>query len=454
MKKKVFLIWILSFFAVIISAQNNDAPDFTWGNVSYFNLNVGESIRYQEKEIKLLSIDNQCNKIVVNGDTIVQKINRRSPPININGLKMFVADNCSLRLLNNSDQYHRLLTKDAMIAVSDIFNLMLDEKKYVFPVNFNEGFIWNLESDNYLFSLVQANNSTSEFKINNGINFNLQDDSGVAKHWMVAIENSKVVWIKSFDDDSNSRKVAVLLESESQPGIYYFYGNLYKRSLEVREGQKLLQGELIGTVLDEKNWGSACFSVLKNDSLPVINDIESNVFNFFPQLFELYFNKSFNFSKMFSKGDILFGSSNPKCEVNNLCFEDYNGKGWLLDCWNFAGKMPYVEEGSRSNVRLKNILFENTKLESENPEDYYDYEINVNNGDYHIRVKVGDVEMATWQKVEFENRKAGEYSLEAGEQKWTPERIIDVNDGKITVRIYIDPGNKPAGISEIVFQKM
>ena len=116
--------------------------------------------------------------------------------------------------------------------------------------------------------------------------------------------------------------------------------------------------------------------------------------------------------------------------------------------------MPDVEGNTESNIRLQKVLFEGTKLECKNPENYYDYEINVNNGSFRIRVKVGDAEFDTWQKVEFENRSIGEFSPGKGMQEWTPERIITVNDGKLTVRIYIDPENKPAGLSEIVFQRV
>ncbi len=356
-------------------------------------------------------------------------------------------------MLDENKEHHALLTKDALIAVSKISGFLLDENRYVFPVNFNEGFAWNLESDNYLFSVVQAPNNSEKYKFNNKIDFDLLDENGNVKHWMVAIENSKVVWIENLEDDKNSGKVAVLLESSSDKGVYYLYGNLSKRTLEIKEGQKLFCGELIGTVSNEKNWGEAGFLVLKSKTTPGKNNFENYVINFFPQLFEIYFNKSFSFSNLFSKGNIVLGSSNSKNDKNNLCFEEYTGKGWVLGCWNMAGKLPAFEKGNESNVRLQKIVFKGTNLESENPMYYYDYEINVNNGTYRIRVKVGDAELATWQKIEFENRSAGEFLLGEGRMEWTPERMIRVNDGKITIRIYIDNKNKPAGLSEIVFQR-
>jgi len=64
------------------------------------------------------------------------------------------------------------------------------------------------------------------------------------------------------------------------------------------------------------------------------------------------------------------------------------------------------------------------------------------------------LELASWQKIQFEGVTSATYSLDAGEFKWTSERVVKVKDGKLTVRIFIDESNKKvAGISEIVFQK-
>ena len=126
----------------------------------------------------------------------------------------------------------------------------------------------------------------------------------------------------------------------------------------------------------------------------------------------------------------------------------------MLGKWNIADKVESVEKGVSGNVRLKRILFANTPAECLNPVKWYDYEINVRNGSYRIRAKSGDIQVPTWQKIMFEGILAGTYSLNSGEFKWTPERIVKVTDGKLTVRIYLDDSNElSAGISEIVFQR-
>ena len=74
------------------------------------------------------------------------------------------------------------------------------------------------------------------------------------------------------------------------------------------------------------------------------------------------------------------------------------------------------------------------------------------NGVYRIRAQMGDVELPSWQKIEFEGVEATTCNLAAGELKWTPEKVVKVTDSRLTVRIYVDPQNqKVAGISEIVF---
>ncbi|MBK6282340.1 MAG: hypothetical protein IPF54_06425 [Draconibacterium sp.] len=66
----------------------------------------------------------------------------------------------------------------------------------------------------------------------------------------------------------------------------------------------------------------------------------------------------------------------------------------------------------------------------------------------------GRFSLPTWQKIAFEGIDAGTISNEKAVFNWTSEKVVKVNDGKLTIRIYVDPANeKPAGISEIVFQR-
>jgi hypothetical protein len=170
----------------------------------------------------------------------------------------------------------------------------------------------------------------------------------------------------------------------------------------------------------------------------------------------LYFKQSSGFPKSFSKGRIFFGKirSQNGNQKNTIEFEEYSGKGWILGEWNTANKLDWVAKGIEGNTRLGKKLFEDSAAECTNPNNWYDYEINVQNGAYRIRAKVGDLLLPTWQKIDFEGINAGTFSLSEGEQKWTSERIVRVNDRKLTIRVYVDENNeKLAGIGEVVFQR-
>jgi hypothetical protein len=289
-----------------------------------------------------------------------------------------------------------------------------------------------------------------------GIDFDLQDARGIEKHWIVAIENSTVVWVEDIIQDKAGKEASVLLESESQPGIYYLYNHLNNKNTEVKIGQKLQMGEPIGTIWGDEIWGHLTFSVIKSDSVPIIKNCCDNVVNCFPQIFELYFKQTSTFAKYFSKGRIFFGKacSQNGNQKNASTFEEYSGKGWILGKWNTADKVDFVSKGTEGNVRLRKTLFAGSPAECTNPNNWYDYEINVHNGTYRIRAKVGDIVLPTWQKISFENVEAGILIRGPGEFAWTSEKVVKVKDGNLTIRIFVDEKNeKPAGISEIVFQR-
>ncbi len=455
--KSTFLILILIVLFFSGKTQPITSPDFSWGNTSFFNLNKGESCVFKDREIKLLQLENHFNLISVEGDTVWIKTSRRTLPTTVGGLRIYVADNKNVKALTSDAEVHGLLKKDVLIAVSDFKVPLLDEN-YVFPISFNDGFLWDQDLDGYLFSYLGKDEKSGEniYRSHEGIDFDLSDARGLEKHWLTAIESSSVAWIHDKSEEGNSKASCVLLKSDSQPGIFYVYDNLYSKNIEVKEGQQLVPGELIGTVWGDETTGFLQFAVVKSDTVPEYKNRYNNVVNFFPQLFQLYHGQSFPFSKNFSKGIVSFGllSTENGNKGNTHSFEEYSGKGWQLGKWDTADKVECICDGKLGNVRLKKILFEGTKAECTNPENYYDYEINVPNGVYRIRAKFGDLKLPSWQKILFEGVEAASTELSAGEYKWTNERIVKVNDNRLTVRIFVEPnGNKVAGISEIVFQQ-
>lgn len=453
----MYIQFLLLYFACGLKSQNPTTPDFNWGNASYFNINLGDTIFYNNTEIKLLRLENHFNWLKIGDDTICIKVSRRTLPEQVGKLRVFVADNKRVKALSAESELHGLLKKDALICLSDADLPLLDPNKYLFPVSFNNGFTWSGEEDSYMFSYFNSTErNLLKTTTNPGIDFDLQDARGIEKHWISAIENSTVVWVENKNQDKSGKEACVLLQSESQPDIYYAYHHLYNKNLEVKKGQKLLRGEIIGTIWGDETWGHLTFSVIKSDTIPTIPDFEKNVVNCFPQIFELYYKNLSGFPKNFAKGRIFFGKNRLQNgnQKNSLSFEYYSGKGWQLGKWNIADKVDWVPKGNEGNVRLSKTLFDGSKAKCTNPLNWFDYEISVHNGVYRIRAKLGDLKISSWQKIDFEGVNAGTFSLVEGEQKWTNERIVKVNDGKLTIRIYVDENNeKVAGISEIVFQR-
>lgn len=448
--RKFFSILFILFSYSFLKAQTAKPgePDCRWGNAMYFNMNAGDSIRFNEKVIRLLEVKSHGCRVKIGNDSLWLTLSRRTLPLVAGNIRIFLADNRNIRAAVQNQATHSLLKKEALICISDFQQPLLDPQQYVFPVSFNDGFVWNTEDANPLFSFqVKTNPSGMKWvETQDGINFDLTGARGLEKHWLVAMENSTVVWIKP----ENDKAVAVLLQSRSNSKIFYCYRGLYNRTLEVREGQNLLRGELIGT-----GWGNETrcfvrFSVVYADTIPSGPE-NLPVLNFFPQLFERCFNHSLSLSRSFVKGNIKFGK-NPGS--NLLAFEEYSGRGWILGAWNPAARVEAASNGIQANARLNSVMFPGTSIECRNPQEWFDYEINVRNGAYRVRAKVGDAGKASWQKLVFEGVAAGTYSLDKNEFRWSPERIVKVTDGKLTLRFFVEEtGSVPAGISEIVFQR-
>lgn len=453
--KKLFIILISLVFPVfILYSQNDTKPDFTFGNASYFNMNSGESVFFGNTEIKLLGIKNQFNRLMVGTDTIRCRVSRRTPPVMVNGLRIFVADNLRIKSLSEFSGTHGLLKKDAIVCVSLASQPLLNNHDYIFPVSFNDGFVWSSDEDSYLFSFKNKDTKSQQSCFSEGIDFDMQEARGIEKHWIVAVESSTVVWV--FENKNIKNEASVLLQSSTQPDIFYLYSHLYSKKVEVRKGQQVEKGEIMGTIWGDSNWGHLTFAVIKSDSVPEPGNCAGNIINTFPHFFELYFQSSAVYHRNYRKGRLFFGKPNMYNgnQKNATVFEEYTGKGWITGDWNIAEKVETVSKGTEGNARLRKVLFGGTVAEAKNPAGWYDYEICVPNNTYRIRAKLGDVELASWQKIAFEKVDVGTIATEKGQFAWTSERVVKVTDGRLTVRIYIDETNeKVAGISEIVFQQ-
>lgn len=450
MRTLIIVLLFSSLSDLVTTAQTTS--HFTWGNASYFDMAIGEQVIYKGTAVRLTDIEGRCNQIVVGVDTIWLEVAQRSLPGTIDGLNIFVADNRNLKQLAPDSGVHGLLNKDALVCITEIGTPLIDLDQAVFPVAFNDGFIWSGEEENYFFSYVK---STGDDLFTNypGIGIDLSDARGREKHWIVAIEDCSVVWVEEGDSENSA---CVLLKSEQHEGIYFVYDLLYQKNIEVRKGQTLQRGEIIGTAWGDENWGHLQLALVYSEREPEYKTRYHNCFNFFPQLYYLYYKQTYGISKTFGKGRILFGRApylNRNVQ-NTSGFREFFGKGWLIDRNNLAGRLEWVYKGDEGNVRLAKTLFKKTPAEYTNPDNYYCFNINVQNGVYRIRARIGDIEKKSYQKISFDGVETPYYELPAGQQKWTAEKVVRVTDHKLSVHVYLDGSGKTiAGLSEIVFQQ-
>ena len=152
--KTIMKMGVVCLFLIISNftwSQNDSVPDFTWGNCSYYNLSVNEEISYGGVDIQLLQLNNQYNQFRVNSDTLWVKVSKNSLAVNGSGVRLFVADNRNVKDIADNREVHGLLTKDVLICVSDLNKEMLNSRDYLFPVSFNDGFIWHVQEDANMF---------------------------------------------------------------------------------------------------------------------------------------------------------------------------------------------------------------------------------------------------------------------------------------------------------------
>lgn len=451
----IILVYISCHLNFLIAAQVVSQPDFVFGNVSYFNLNIGQTCVFNENEIEVLDNENHYTQIRVDEDTIWLKVSRRTPATTISKVQVFIADNSAVKAISGNSRIHGLLRKDVLLALAPAELPLADNLQFVFPVSFTQGFLWRTLEDTYVFSYQQGKtDETGIERSYSGVGIDMRETRAMDKHMVLAMENGRIAWLETKIPGTVEPQAIVCIQSESSPNVYYIYEHLHSRGLLIRKNQRILKGEGIGYAWGNGNWNHFRIGVVLSDSIPVFENRHHYAINFYPQLLNLYFGRQPVFSNFFTKGQIYFGrpdhmNGNSK---NISAFEEYQGTGWNLGRWNTADKVEYVSGRRTCNARLRKTLFTGQSGQCTNPHNWYEFEINVQIGAYRIRALVGDQLLPSWQRIEFEGINAGTFRREAGDHVWTSERIVKVNDGKLTVRIYTD-GEQVAGISEIVFQQ-
>ncbi len=449
----VCIVALLELFFMNSDGKSAAHGAFTWGNTTFVNLTTGVTVSFEGKEIELLQVNNHYNRIRVGLDTAWLKVARRSTSSQVGNTRLYVADNRKVKSLTPQDGSHGLLTGDALIGLASGTSPLFLSGQFSFPVDFTDGYIWRGSEDTYMFSYLPLDDGKKQPAENKGVGMELFNSRAARTHMITAMENGTVAWIET--GRCGTPRAAVCIQSESSPHVFYIYENLYDKSLMVKKNQKTEKGTGIGYIWGEGSRELLRLSVVWSDTIPGYDDRTKNMINFYPQLLELYYGNNVLTPRYFSKGQVDFGKTgmNRMDSRNTYSFEEYEGMGWILGDWNPADKTEWAVNRSNSNVRLQKTLFNGQPAMCTNPYDYFLFEINVREGIYRIRASVGDCQLPSGQKVEFEDQPAGTFMLSPGEFAWTPERIVRVKDGRLSVKIYLAPGNQVAGISKIVFQK-
>ncbi len=426
---------------------------FIWGNTTYANLHIGDTLAFEGSVVELISVRNHWNQLRIDEDTLWLKVSYRSPAFQKGNLKLFIASNRNVKALAENGLQHGLLTGDALVALCKATEPLLDPYRFSFPVSFSGGYIWKNNEDSYMFSYKGAVSGAGS-RVFAGIALDMPGARGSARFPVLAMESGRVAWVETLLPGSYQPKASLCIESNSSPGIYYVYSNLFDKYVFVNRNQKIETGDPLGYIWGEGNWENLHLAVVRSDGPPDPATAHDNLVNFFPQLLELYYGGQPVAKLYFTKGQLYFGraAGAQGNEKNLSAFEDHLGTGWNLGKWNTADKVEGVFSRQGSNARLSKTLFEGEPAQCSNPDGWYDFDISVRTGIYRIRARVGDCLAPSWQQVEFEGVASGTYILKAGESVWTPERIVRVDDGKLTIRIRTGKAHEIAGIAELVFQ--
>jgi hypothetical protein len=457
---KIIILYVLLFtFSGAFSAwaQYSNSDTIRWGRVTYINLSLGVKVAYQGNEIELLELKNNYNKIRIGNDTIWLKVCYRSTVSSAGNFNIFVADNKYVKAISSDKAMHGLLKKDVLLAVAPGNNALTDQYQYIFPVSFAGGYIWRNDEDSYPFSWQGGGipKTVPEMQYP-GLGIDLINGRGSSKFGILAIESGRIAWIDTKSGSSGQPTATLCLASNSNPGVYYVYRRLYSKYIFVKQNQQVERGDELAYVWGDGLWEHLQLGIVYSDSVPAIKHWSNNMINFFPQLMDMYYGRQPAGGQFFTRGQIYFGApTGAKGNIKNAsAYESYQGTGWKLGMWNTADKVEWVSNKVTGNVRLSKTLFEGQTAQCTNPDNWYDYEIDVKNGIYRIRASIGDCFLLTWQKVEFEGVTGGTYQVNPGLFTWTPERTVRVKDGRLTVRIYLGDKNQKAGISGIVFQQV
>jgi murein DD-endopeptidase MepM/ murein hydrolase activator NlpD len=211
--------------------------------VVYVNLNIGDSLPYLGKSVTLSGVTNNIATDSVDVETRKLTLARLALPTVINGVRVFVADTRPAGSRTADEKYpmvHAALLGDALLCLSDPARPLLDPERFAFPVSRDDGFRWSMAENSHMFAYLRPQRS------HEGIDIDLTAARGKEIHVLVAIEDGTVQWVEY----GQAPETCLLLESASQPGLYYIYQHLSRVKVFVQLAQSVRRGERLAYI-----WG-------------------------------------------------------------------------------------------------------------------------------------------------------------------------------------------------------
>jgi len=278
------LVWQAGGIVIVGRAETPSSPangSGSWGNAVYVNLNIGDTLPYLGKSVTLLGVTNNIVTVSVDGKTCTLAVAQLTLPAVINGVRVFVADTRPVAALTTDEEYplvHAALTGDALLCLSDLARPLLDPDRFTFPISRDDGFCWSMAENSHMFAYLRPQRS------HEGIDIDLTPARGKEIHALVAIEDGTVRWV----EHGQPPEACLLLESESQPGLYYIYQHLNRDKVFVQPGQSVKRGDRLAYTCGDWRWGHLHFSVVGAGGQPEYADRYRYLLNCFPQLAELW----------------------------------------------------------------------------------------------------------------------------------------------------------------------
>ncbi len=427
-----------------------------FGNSSFFDMRVGESVTYRHATIVLNSVDRQFADVQVDGRQVRLKVSKLTLPVELNGIRLSVADNQYVKHLSDDASVHGLLSKDALLCVSDASRPLLDPDRYVFPISRRDGYTWPMGEDSHMFAYLGPHwNNPARFRSHEGIDFDMHDGRGIEKHPVVAIEDGVVAWSLASGLSPDNNEACVLIKSAANRDTYYVYKHLYAKRIAVTRGMVVQRGTPLGYIWSDGIWGHLHFAVVHSNTVPDYPNRYVNTVNVFPHLHELWCGPSRRPAPVFTHGEFAFGRL--KGASRNVryahAYTPVLGCGWRIDHWCGADVLEAVPFENEGFILLKKVVHQHSRAACTNPDAYYEFAVDVEPGVYTIAVLVGNYYDRSHQRVVAEHVELGTFSLGKGVVAWTERREVSVTGTTLTLRIYYDE-TVGAGICKLSFAKV